>query len=284
MPELPEVETLRRDLRERVLGRTFVEVWVSPDAPRLVREQSPEEFRKALMGRRIDDIGRRGKYLDFILSDGQHLVVHRRMSGNFLHRRDGAGPDPYLRAVFRLDDGSELRYCDLRKFGSMWLVADPALVLAGLGPEPLDPGFTPAELERRVGHRAAPIKSVLLDQRAIAGLGNLYSDEALFAARIHPQRPARSLSRKEFRRLHGGIVAALEQGLRNRGSSLGSSLRDHVNLDGVPGSNQDRVQVFQRTGEPCYTCGTPIRRMRLGGRSTHYCPRCQPSGAMEARG
>ncbi|MGB6894962.1 MAG: bifunctional DNA-formamidopyrimidine glycosylase/DNA-(apurinic or apyrimidinic site) lyase [Dehalococcoidia bacterium] len=278
MPELPEVETLRRDLRERVLGRTFVEVWVSPEAARLVQGQSPEEFRQALVGRRIEDIGRRGKYLDFNLSDGQHLVVHRRMSGNFLHRRNGAAPDPYLRALFRLDDGSELRYCDMRKFGSMWLVADPATVLAGLGPEPLEPDFTPAELERRVGHRAASIKAVLLDQRTIAGLGNLYSDEALFAARIHPQRPARSLSSEEIRRLHGGIVAALEQGLRNRGSSLGTTLRDHVNLDGMPGRNQDRVQVFQRTGEPCYTCGTPIERIRVGGRSTHFCPRCQPSG------
>jgi len=278
MPELPEVETLRRDLSERVLGRTFVEVWVSPEAARLVQGQSPEEFRQALVGRRIEDIGRRGKYLDFNLSDGQHLVVHRRMSGNFLHRRNGAAPDPYLRALFRLDDGSELRYCDMRKFGSMWLVADPATVLAGLGPEPLEPDFTPAELERRVGHRAASIKAVLLDQRTIAGLGNLYSDEALFAARIHPQRPARSLSSEEIRRLHGGIVAALEQGLRNRGSSLGTTLRDHVNLDGMPGRNQDRVKVFQRSGEPCYTCGTPIERIRVGGRSTHFCPRCQPSG------
>lgn len=276
MPELPEVETLRRDLRERVLGRTFVDVWVSPEAPRLVQGQSSEEFRRGLAGRRIEDIGRRGKYLIFGLSEGGHLVVHRRMSGNFLQRRDGALPDPYVRAVFRLDDGSELRYCDLRKFGSMWLVADPASVVADLGPEPLEPGFTPTELERRVGHRAAPIKAVLLDQRAIAGLGNLYSDEALFAARIHPRRAARSLSSEELRRLHGGIVAALEQGLGNRGSSLGTSLRDHINLDGVPGRNQDRVQVFQRTGEPCYTCSTPIERITVGGRSTHFCPRCQP--------
>jgi len=278
MPELPEVETLRRDLLKRVLGRTFVEVWVSPEAARLVQGQSPEEFRQALIGRCIDDISRRGKYLTFHLSDGQHLVVHRRMSGNLLQRRNGAAPDPYLRALFRLDDGSELRYCDLRKFGSMWLVEDPAAVLAGLGPEPLEPSFTPAELERRVAHRAAPVKAVLLDQRAIAGLGNLYSDEALFAARIHPQRPARSLSSEEVRRLHGGIVATLEQGLRNRGSSLGTTLRDHVNLDGMPGRNQDRVKVFQRSGEPCYTCGTPIERIRVGGRSTHFCPRCQPSG------
>lgn len=278
MPELPEVETLRRDLRERVLGRSFADVWVSPEAARLVRGQPPEEFRRALIGRRIEDITRRGKYLTFHLSDGQHLVVHRRMSGNFLHRRNGAAPDPYLRALFRLDDGSELRYCDLRKFGSMWLVEDPAAVLSGLGPEPLEAGFTPDELERRVGHRAASIKAVLLDQRAIAGLGNLYSDEALFAARIHPQRAARSLSSKEVRRLHRGIVAALEQGLQNRGSSLGTTLRDHVNLDGMPGRNQDRVKVFQRTGEPCYTCGTPIERIRVGGRSTHFCPRCQPSG------
>jgi formamidopyrimidine-DNA glycosylase len=278
VPELPEVETLRRDLRERVLGRSFVEVWVSPEAPRLVQGRSPEEFRRALVGRRIEDIDRRGKYLIFALSEGDYLVAHRRMSGNFLHRRNGADPDAYLRALFRLDDGSELRYCDVRKFGAMWLVPDPAVVVANLGPEPLEDGFTPAELERRVGQRAAPIKSVLLDQRAVAGLGNLYSDEALFAARIHPRRAARSLLRAELRRLHGGIVAALQQGLRNRGSSLGTSLRDHMNLDGVPGRNQDRVQVYRRTGEPCYTCGAPIERISVGGRSTHFCPGCQPSG------
>src|SRR3990170_2720510 len=194
MPELPEVETIRRDLLARLRGRAFTDVWVSPDAPRLVQAPTPADLGRVLPGKRIEDISRRGKFLIFHLSDGLHLVVHLRMTGALLHRPAGAPADRYTRAVLSLDDGSELRFSDLRKFGAVWLVPDPELVVGRLGPEPLDGDFTVERLRGLAGRRRAPIKSVLLDQQALAGLGNIYADEALFAARIHPQRPAADLS------------------------------------------------------------------------------------------
>jgi formamidopyrimidine-DNA glycosylase len=277
MPELPEVETLRQDLRKTVLGRTIVDAWVAPGAERIIPDSPPDEFCRRLRGARIGEVLRRGKFLIFQL-DAEHgfLLVHRRMSGNFLLRPQGAPPDPYTRVVFTLDDGRELRYTDLRKFGLLRLVADPAPLTQDLGPEPLDDGFTPEVLAERLRGRRMPVKALLLDQRAVAGLGNLYSDEALAAAGIHPLRPAADLTLEEVRRLWHGVRAALAMGLRNRGSSLGTSLRDHINLDGSPGENMDHVRVFQRTGQPCPTCGTPIARTKVAGRSSHYCPRCQP--------
>lgn len=277
MPELPEVETLRQDLRNTVLGRTIVDAWVAPDAARLIADEPPDTFCRRIQGARIVEVARRGKFL-IIQLDAEHgyLLVHRRMSGNFLLRPREAPPDPFTRAVFALDDGRELRYTDPRKFGVLRLVDDPAPVTDSLGPEPLDEGFTPALLAERLRGRRMPVKALLLDQRAIAGLGNLYSDEALAVAGIHPLRPAAELTAEEVERLWHGIRAALAMGLRNRGSSLGTSLRDHINLDGSPGENLGHVRVFQRTGRPCYTCGTPIARMKVAGRSSHYCPHCQP--------
>ena len=197
MPELPEVETIRRDLLPVLRGRAFTHVWVSPDAPRLVQAPPPADFARLLPGRRVEDISRRGKFLVFHLSGGLYLLVHLRMTGALLHRPAGAPPDRYVRAVLSLDDGSELRFSDLRKFGALWLVPDPSTVLGRLGPEPLEGGLTPSLLRELTARRRAPIKSLLLDQRALAGLGNIYADEALFAARLHPQRPAGSLSDSE---------------------------------------------------------------------------------------
>src|SRR3990172_11726562 len=194
MPELPEVDTLARDLRAAVAGRTMTETWVSPDAPRLVQAMPVAAFVDGLRGRRIEDTGRRGKFLliglDPSTGSGQvgglWWLVHRRMSGNFLHRPQGAPDEPYLRARFRLDDGTQLRFIDLRKFGAMWLTDDPERVLAGLGPEPLDGAFTDETLAGILAKRSAPVKAVLLDQRAVAGIGNLYADEALHYAGVHP--------------------------------------------------------------------------------------------------
>ncbi len=275
MPELPEVETLRRDLERTVLGRTITNVWVSPDAPRLV--QCPfEELREHVCGARLESMSRRGKILIFELSDGQgYMLLHRRMSGNLLYRPVDALPDAFTRMVFTLDDGFELRFVDLRKFGRLWLVDDPSEITSVLGPEPLDEGFTVETLAEAFQGRKAPIKATLLDQTVIAGLGNLYSDESLFLAGVHPQRPANSLTLEELSRLRVGILEALAEGLHDRGSSLGTTLRDHINLDGSPGEHQHRVYVFQRTGQPCYRCETPVQRIKIGGRSTHFCPNCQ---------
>lgn len=277
MPELPEVETVRLDLLARVVGRRITRCSVSEDAPRLVQIVSREEFCGQLTGRSIVDIRRRGKYLIIDLDDTRAWVMHRRMSGNILYRTGNDPPDDYTRALFALDDGHELRWTDLRKFGTMWLVEDATMVMETLGPEPLDGEFTPEVLRLRAAKRAAPIKAVLLDQKVLAGMGNLYTDEALHLARIHPLRPANRLKRGDFERLHSGILSALRMGIAGRGSSLGTTLRDHVNVDGDPGHNQETVQAYGREGEPCYVCGTAMRRIKVGGRSSVFCPQCQPA-------
>jgi len=281
MPELPEVETVRRDLEARIIGRTIVSCEVSADAPRLVQLVTRAEFCRQLTGRRIAGLRRRGKYLIVDLDDERAWVLHRGMSGNVLYRDRGAAEDPWVRATFVLDDagdgrGHELRWADLRKFGKMWLVEDATMVMETLGPEPLEAAFTPAVLRARAGKRGAPIKSVLLDQTVVAGVGNLYSDEALHAAKIHPLRPANKLKPGDWVRLYAGIVEALRMGIDARGSSLGTSLRDHVNVDGDPGRNQETVRAYGRDGEPCYECGTLMRRLVVGGRSAVFCPKCQP--------
>lgn len=273
MPELPEVETIRRDLLPVLKGRSFARAWVSPEAPRLVQTPSATDFARLLPGQRIEDVSRRGKYLVFHLAGRLHLVVHLRMTGALLHRPQDAPPDRYVRAVLSLDDGSELRFSDLRKFGAFWLVPDVSEVLGGLGPEPLDSGLTPALLRELTARRRAPVKSLLLDQRALAGLGNIYADEALFAAGLHPQRPASSLSDAEVERLHGAIRSVLTAALEDRGASFS----DYVDASGREGRHQFRVQVFRRTKKPCYTCGREIERVKVAGRSTHFCPQCQPS-------
>ena len=238
MPELPEVETLRRDLEARVIGRTITACAIASDAPRLVQLVTPAEFCRQLTGRRITGIRRRGKYLIVDLDDERVWVMHRRMSGNVLYRTPSHPPDPWTRATFLLDDGHELRWTDLRKFGTMWLVEDATMVMESLGPEPLDAAFTPDVLRQRAGKRTAPIKSVILDQTVLAGMGNLYTDEALHYAGIHPLRPANKLKPDDWVRLHAGILDALRMGIEARGSSLGSTLRDHINVDGAPGRNQ----------------------------------------------
>jgi formamidopyrimidine-DNA glycosylase len=159
----------------------------------------------------------------------------------------------------------------------MWFVEDATMVMEALGPEPFDADFTPQVLRARAGRRSAPIKAVLLDQTVLAGMGNLYTDEALHDARIHPLRPANRLKRADFERLHAGILGALRMGIAARGSSLGTTLRDHVNVDGEPGRNQETVRAYGREGEPCYACGTPMRRIKVGGRSSVFCPKCQPA-------
>ncbi len=299
MPELPEVETLARDLRATVVGRKITKATVSPDAPRLVQEMPVELFESGLRGRRIEGVSRRGKYLIIRVSRGRSVkdgilrqaqdgvgdlwwVMHRRMSGNVLRRPANAPDEPYIRARFRLDDGNELRFVDLRKFGTMWLTDDPEPIFAGLGPEPLSDDFTDEVLRETLKKRSTAIKSVLLDQAAIAGVGNLYADEALHYAGIHPKQPAASLKNDEVAKLREGIVRALEQGLKNLGSSVGNvageevSLRDHVNLNGESGKNQEYLVAYGREGRPCRTCGTAIERIKLAQRSAHLCPKCQP--------
>jgi formamidopyrimidine-DNA glycosylase len=274
VPELPEVETVRRQLEPVLVGRRFERVVI--DDPRLVRPFEPVAVAAELEGERVAELDRRGKYLIFRFESGRVLLVHLRMTGSFRHRRNGAGEDdPHRRAVVRLDDGSDVAYRDVRRFGT-WLLVEPEelepYLAERLGEEPLLAGFTPARLARRLAGRRAPIKAALLDQRTLAGLGNIYVDEALWRARIHPKRPAGDLDANDMRRLHGAIRRVLEAAIERRGSTL----RDYSTPRGRRGSMQREFKVYGRMDKPCDRCGTPIEKTRAGGRGTWYCPHCQP--------
>jgi len=274
VPELPEVETIRARLAPALVGRRIEHVEIA-DA-RLTRPDPPEAVAAALVGERIAEIGRRGKYLVFAFESGRHLLVHLRMTGNIQYpARGGFAADPYRRAVVRLDDGSDVAYRDVRRFGT-WTLLEPGaaetyLAERRLGREPLERGFTATSLERALAGRRAPIKAALLDQRAAAGVGNIYADEALWRARIHPLRAAGTLTRAELGTLRKGIRDALEMGIARQGASL----RDYRDPRGRRGRMQDDFRVYGRAGEPCHRCGTPIEKIRAAGRGTWYCPSCQ---------
>ncbi len=274
MPELPEVESVRRALEPVLVGRRFDRVRI--DDARLVRPFEPAEVAAELEGERVASVERRGKYLIVRFESGRVLLIHLRMTGSLLHVARGSLPDdPHRRAVVNLDDGSDVAYRDVRRFGT-WLLleageAEPYLATK-VGDEPLDALFTAARLGERLAGRRGALKAALLDQRTLAGLGNIYVDEALWRARINPLRPAGSLEQPELRRLQRGIRAALEHGLARHGSTL----RDYRLPDGSGGSMQDEFHVYGRGGEPCGRCGTPIARTRIAGRSSWFCPDCQP--------
>lgn len=269
MPELPEVETIRAQLAPRLEGRQLVRVEILD--PRLTRPFDLFEVAEELEGDRILTVERRGKYLVLRLESGLVLLVHLRMTGSF-----GFDPTSHERAVIELDDGTRVVYRDVRRFGT-WLVLDDAdidpYLAAKNGPEPLGLRFTSEWLAAMLAVRRAAVKSVLLDQRVVAGLGNIYADEALWRARINPLRPAASLDRDEVRRLHRAIREALRVGIDRQGSTL----REYATPEGASGRMQDEFRAYGRDGEPCPRCGTPIAKARVGGRGTWFCPRCQPT-------
>lgn len=271
MPELPEVETIRRDLAPLLTGRQVVGVDVIDG--KAVRQPEMDRFIEGLKGQVIEGVRRRGKYLLLPLSSGQTLVVHLKMTGALLWRPAGYPPDPHTRAVWRLDQGQEIRFADTRRLGNLWLVDAPALdsLIGELGPEPLDPSFTPQVLAARLGRRSAPIKATLLDQTMVAGLGNIYADESLWEAAIQPLRPAAKLATPEVTRLHEAIGQVLSRALANRGTSFS----DYRDAQGRPGANQGHLRVYGRAGQACYRCGAIIQRMVLRGRSSYFCSTCQ---------
>jgi formamidopyrimidine-DNA glycosylase len=279
MPELPEVETVRARLEPALTGRRLERVEIHD--PRLVRPHEPAAVAAELEGERVAAVDRRGKYLIVRFESGRALLIHLRMSGSLRHSAEGLPEDPHRRAVVRLDNGSDVAYRDVRRFGT-WLLLEPGelapYLAARLGDEPLDAVFTAARLGRRLARRRAPIKAVLLDQRTLAGMGNIYVDEALWRARIHPLRPAASIDRNELRRLHRGVRASLEHGIARQGSTL----RDYALPDGGRGSMQEEFRVYGRAGEPCDRCGTPIAKTRVAGRGTWFCPTCQPAEGPQA--
>jgi len=273
MPELPEVETVRRRLAPVLVGATITSAEIV-DA-RLTRPVDPLLVAEALVGERIAAVERRGKYLLWRLESGRTLVVHLRMTGSLRHAAGGGLPDDaYRRATLVLDTGADVGYRDVRRFGT-WELLDPdhlrPYLATRVGPEPLAPSFTAARLGSILAGRRASIKSVLLDQRRVAGVGNIYADEALWRARIHPRRPAGELGPDEVKALHAGIRRALKAGIDRQGATL----RDYRTPDGGSGRMQDEFKVYGREGEPCDRCGTPIEKIRAAGRGTWYCPRCQ---------
>src|SRR4051794_22858703 len=272
MPELPEVETIRRQLEPEISGRRIVSAEVRDE--RWTRPVAPREVETALAGRRIEAIERRGKYLLLRLEGGRTLAMHLRMTGNLLLGGEADPEPPYLRAVLRLDDGSSLLFTDARRFGHAVVLDDEELDVSfasRLGVEPLSRALTAEELCRLAAGRRAPLKSFLLNQSGIAGIGNIYADEALHRAALHPLSPAGSMKPQDCERLREGIVATLEAGLR----SGGASVDDYLDARGERGAMQDEFLVHMREGEPCPRCGAEIRRIVVAGRSTYFCPNCQ---------
>jgi formamidopyrimidine-DNA glycosylase len=301
MPELPEVETVARDLQRWVAGATIADAEVRWE--RTIRHPQPaERFVAELRGAAIRRVGRRAKSVLLHLADGRVMTVALRMTGALIVAPAGTPDDPYARVIFRLEDGRELRYRDVRKFGRIGLWERGGLVARGVkgggkrhvgerrepyrvgdvfarhGPEPLAHSFSADRLAARLHGRSARLKTLLLDQSFIAGVGNIYADEALWRARLHPLLAAHLLTAADVRRLHRAVRAVLRQGIANRGASFA----DYVGADGEPGDNAEQLAVYRRNGEPCPRCGRPIARIVVGQRSTHFCPRCQALPVGEA--
>lgn len=284
MPELPEVEVIARDLRGLLVGKRFISVTVY--WPGVIAHPPVEEFQKRIPGCAITNVGRRGKYLiiHLVNREKMFLLVHLRMTGRLFGEKTESPRKEHTHVIFELragefkgqgksvaEDHLWLHYVDPRKFGRFYLVSDPDEVVGSLGPEPLDPDFTSDVLGRALRRHSRRLKPLLLDQHFLAGLGNIYVDEALYAARLHPLRPANSLSMEEVQALHHAIVSVLQRAIANRGTTLS----DYRDGQGKPGVNQFYLRVFQREGRPCPRCGTEITRIVVEGRGTYLCPSCQ---------
>lgn len=269
MPELPEVETIARQLRARgVEGRTIVSVKVN--WARTVEPLSVSRFSEELCGKRIDAITRVGKWMMFSLSSGKTIMIHLRMSGSF-----SMMPSTHDRMVLELSNEMALHYRDTRKFGRWKLVDDPSEILGSLGPDALTDDFSPAYFQETMRKRHRMIKPLILDQSVVAGLGNIYADEALWESKIHPERLSDSLSKREVESLFMAIRHVLLVGIENRGTSLGDGKTNYRDVEGESGGHREEVKAYGRTGQPCERCGTPLIKIIVAQRGTHFCPSCQ---------
>lgn len=265
MPELPEVETIKRELEKAVLGKKITEVCVRH--PKVIREPSVDKFKKGLTGATVRNILRKAKVLILELSNGKSLVIHLKMTGQLIYPGTGRNS----RVSFRLSDGKFLDFRDLRLFAELRLLDDWRSLefIQGLGPEPF--GLSEDKFKEALSKKRTKIKPLLMDQKFISGLGNLYVAEALFRAKIHPERPANSLSNKEEKLLLKETKKILSEAIQHKGSSVDQ----YVQLSGRPGDYVKYHRVYDREGTPCLVCKTPIKRISLGGRGTYFCPKCQ---------
>lgn len=274
MPELPEVQTMVNDLiTAGVQGATIVDARVF--WPKTIDNRHPGDFCRNIRRRRIQTITRRGKYIIFRLVPQNYLIVHLRMTGRFHLLPAGSRRSKHDHVVFRLDDKRQLLFFDTRKFGRFHLVTNPDAVVGCLGPEPLDKRFTAKLLFNMLASRSRQLKPLLLDQRFLAGLGNIYVDEALWEARIHPLRSSDGLTPAESKRLHKAIRRVLRKGLKNFGTTLGKGAANFYSIDSRAGRNREQLNIFRRTDRACPRCGDLIKRLVVGQRATHICPACQ---------
>ena len=275
MPELPEVQTVINDLiAENLIGQNILGVEIR--WPKIVVVPTVEKFRELIKNRQITHLSRRGKFIQIGLKPKKFLFVHLRMSGRLFLSVADLPVSKHEHIILSLSDGRQLRYHDTRKFGRFWLVGQPEEVIGRLGIEPLSAEFTLDALTQKIRNHHRQLKPLLLDQTVIAGLGNIYVDEALWKARLHPQRLADSLKKQEILALHEAIPQVLRQGLDNQGTSLGNGKANFRSTNQKPGRNQEALKVFRRTGQHCSRCGAKITRIIVGQRSTHLCPHCQP--------
>lgn len=273
MPELPEVETIVRSLQPRLTGLNFVEALVT--LPKVIRTPGADDFKEKISGKKIITISRRGKYLLFHLNEKLNLLVHLRMTGSLVYCSPEEAVAKHTHLIFSLSNGYQLRYTDMRQFGRFSLLPNQALhELAGykdLGPEPLEANFTAAYLKKELQRRRGRLKPLLLDQTFIAGLGNIYTDEALHRAKINPERQVSTLTPEEATALHQAIGEVLREGIANRGTTV----RDFIDGNGQPGGFQMFLRAYGKEGRPCHYCGANIVRKKIGGRSSYFCPACQ---------
>jgi formamidopyrimidine-DNA glycosylase len=268
MPELPEVETVARGLHQRLPGSTITGAAIC--WPRTLARPALDEFQARIVGRRVESVGRRGKYVVIKLDRG-YLLVHLKMSGRLFVAPAGEALGTHIRALFDLDDGRQLCFRDARKFGRIYLVDELEEITAPLGPEPLAADFTLDDFGRLLGRRSGRLKSMLLNQEFLAGVGNIYADEILFVARLNPLRRADTLTAGDQARLFEAIHSVLQRAI----AACGTTLPDRNYLDAEGRAGDYRAEVYGRHGDSCLACGTPIKRLVIGGRSTHFCPQCQ---------
>lgn len=275
MPELPEVQTVVDNLNALGIAKCTI-TKASVHWPKTISGMTPAEFRRKIKGLTISEFTRRGKYIVVRLSRGWTLLIHLRMTGRLNWAAKGARRNKHEHVTLQLDQANELRFHDTRKFGRLFLTQTAQTILGKIGPEPLKRGFTRQQFSSMLHGKKRQMKPLLLDQSFIAGLGNIYVDEALWEARIHPQRISSSLNEKEIATLHKAIRLVLKRGLKNMGTSLGTGKGNFYSVAGRRGRNADELKVFRRTGEACPRCKAAIERLTVAQRSSHICPLCQP--------